>query len=98
MKTIYSIYMSEDGLRRNVYTNIKALYKGILETGYTPIVVTFVEETSPVYTYTDIKFTYANLLKVMRHSSKNGERYELAGIGCENGSYINIQEHPIVSK
>ena len=90
--------MSEDGLRRNVYTNIKALYNGILETGYTPIVVTFVEETTPFYTYTDIKFTYANLVKVMRHSSKNGKRYELAGIGCENGSYISIEEHPIVSK
>ncbi len=90
--------MSEDGLKRQVYTNIKALYNGILETGYTPIVVTMVEETSPVYTYTDIKFTYSNLCKVLRHSSKNGERYETAGIGCENGSYLSIQEHPIVSK
>ena len=95
---IYSIQMSEDGLNRQVYTNIKALYNGILATDYTPIVVTMVEETSPMYTYTDIKFTYANLVKVLRHSSNDGKRYESAGIGCENGSYLNIQEHQIVSK
>jgi hypothetical protein len=90
--------MSEDGLKRQVYTNIKALYNGILATDYTPIVVTMVEETSPMYTYTDIKFTYANLVKVLRHSSRNGKSYENAGIGCEDGSYLEVQEHQILSK
>jgi len=95
---IYSIYMSEDGISRRVYTNVKALYNGILETGYTPIVVTMVDETSQIYKYIDLKFTYANLCKVLRHSSNDGKRYETAGIGCDNGSYLTIKEHQIVSK
>jgi len=95
---IYSIYMSEDGINRQVYTNVKALYNGLLKTGYTPIVVTMVEESSPVNIYTDLNFTYANLCKVLRHSSHEGKRYESAGIGCHNGSYLNVQEHQILSK
>jgi hypothetical protein len=91
--------MSDDGLSRTLYTNMKALYHGILNLGgYTPLSVTMVEETSPIYTFTDLKFTYANLCKVLVHSSAKGKRYQSAGILCENESYLNIEEHAIVSK
>ena len=91
--------MSEDGLGTNVYTNVKAMYNGILNLGgYTPISVTTVIETSPMYTFTDLKFTYANLVKALRHSNHNNLRYEHVEILCEGECSLQIEEHAIVSK
>lgn len=95
---IYSIYMSHDGLAKEVYTNIKALYKGIMNTGYTPSVVTMIKTSESGYTITDLKFNYKNLCKVLRTSSRGGKFYENAGIGCEGDAYINVEEHQIVSR
>ena len=95
---IYTIHLSEDGLYTDVYTNIKALYNGIAKLGYTPLSVTFIEETSPIYTFKDVAYNYANLTKVLRQSGKNGTRYEHTTINCEHGCSIHIEEHNIVSK
>lgn len=95
---IYSIHLSEDGLYTDVYTNIKAMYNGIAKLGYTPLSVTFIEETSPIYTFKDVAYNYANLTKVLRQSGKNGTRYEHTTINCEHGCSIHIEEHQIVSK
>ena len=91
--------MSEDGLGTNVYTNVKAMYNGILNLGgYTPISVTMIKFTSPMYTFTDLKFTYANLVKALRYSNLNNLRYEHVEILCEGGCSLQIEEHAIVSK
>jgi hypothetical protein len=95
---IYSIHLSEDGLYTDVYTNIKALYNGIAKLGYTPLSVTLIEETSPIYTLKDIPYNYANLTKVLRQSGKGGTRYERTTINCEYDCSIDIVEHNIVSK
>ena len=95
---IYSINLSEDGLCTNVYTNIKAMYNDIAKLGYTPLSVTLIEETSPIYTFKDIAYNYANLTKVLRHSGKNGTRYERTTINCDYDCAIHIEEHSIVSK
>jgi hypothetical protein len=95
---IYSINLSEDGLHTDVYTNIKAMYNGIAKLGYTPLSVTLIEETSPIYTFKDIPYNYANLTKVLRQSAKGGTRYERTTINCEYDCAIHIKEHSIVSK
>jgi len=95
---IYSINLSEDGLYTYVYTNIKAMYNGIAKLGYTPLSVTLIEETSPIYTFKDIPYNYANLTKVLRQSGKGGTRFEHITINCEYGFSIHVEEHSIVSK
>ena len=90
--------MSHDGLAKEVYTNMKALYNGIMNTGYTPSVITMYEVSESGRTLTDLTFNYKNLCKVLRASSRGGKFYENAGIGCEGDAYINVEEHRIVSK
>lgn len=93
---IYTIYLSEDGLHGSVYTNVKAIYNGISQLGYTPLVVTIMDRSN--YTYTEVKYTYANLVKAIRSSSGDGKYYSRVTIDCEGGASIEIQEHEVVSK
>jgi hypothetical protein len=90
--------MSHDGLAKEVYTNMKALYNGIIKTGYNPTTVTIMEISKEGRTFTDVAFNYKNLCKALKNSSRNGQVYEHAEIGCEGDSCINVEEHQIVSK
>ena len=99
---IYSVYLSEDGLMSQVYTNIKALYNGILEHGYeAKTIMIRSRETNESAHYggrfTEVKFTYANLVKGLRESSDGGKLYERLTIICKGGD-MRIYEHEIVSK
>lgn len=100
---IYSVNRSEDGLMTQVFTNIKALYNGITEYGYSAETITMVsrpEDRSNMqgYKFTDVKFTYANLVKALRDSSDGGRLYERVTINCENDNFMYVAEHQIVSK
>ena len=100
---IYSVNKSEDGLMTQVFTNIKALYNGIVEYGYNAETITMVsrpEDRSNMqgYKFTDVKFTYANLVKALRDSSDGGRLYERVTINCERDNFMYVSEHQIVSK
>lgn len=100
---IYSVNKSEDGLMIQVFTNIKALYNGILYDGYKAETITMVSRPADrgniqEYKFTDVKFTYANLVKALRDSSKGGRFYERATINCIGGNEMYIQEHDVISK
>lgn len=85
---IYSIYCSEDGLVKTVYTNKKALYNGIIETEY---------NCKTVGTHGNTKqFSYVNLCKMLTEFSNGGKYLEQTTVYCE-GSEIHIQEH-LISK
>ena len=45
MKKAYLIRMSEDGNDRYIYTNIKVLFNGIKETGYTINYISLCDES-----------------------------------------------------
>lgn len=86
-----------------VYTNIKALYNGIVEYGYEAETITMVNKPADrsniqEYKFTDVKFTYANLVKALRESSDGGRLYERATINCSGGNEMYIAEHEVVSK
>jgi hypothetical protein len=100
---IYSVHLSEDGLMTQVYTNIKALYNGLVDKGYTAETITMIDRPSDRndtqgYKFTDVTFTYANLVKALRKSSENGKLYERVTINCERGNLMYVSEHPVVSK
>lgn len=98
---IYSLRLSEDGTHQEVYTNIKAIFSGIHCTGYTPETLTLVdydENDINNYSFRDIKYTYANLAKAIKHSSRNGRYYARVTVYCANDTCIEIQEHQIVTK
>jgi hypothetical protein len=100
---IYSVNKSEDGLMTQVFTNIKALYNGIIDNGYVAETITLVrtpKDRADMYGYkfTDVKFTYANLVKALRESSNGGRFYESVTINCENDNFIYIKEHYFVHK
>lgn len=100
---IYSVNKSEDGLMTQVFTNIKALYNGLSEHGYSAETITMVsrpEDRSNTqgYKFTDVKFTYANLVKALRDSSDGGRLYEHVTINCKRDNFMYVAEHPIVSK
>jgi len=100
---IYSVNKSEDGLMTQVYTNIKALYNGITEYGYNAETITMVSRPDDRadfqgYKFTDVKFTYANLVKALRDSSDNGRLYERVTINCERDSLMDVAEHQVTSK
>lgn len=86
---IYTINRSEDGLVKTVYTNKKALYNGILETGY---------NCKTVGSYGNTKqFSYPNLCKMLVEFSEGGKYLEQTTVYCEGGSELEIQEH-LISK
>jgi hypothetical protein len=91
---IYTIRMSEDGLDINCFTNIKALYNGILQTGY----VTENDNATLGYYGGLIKFNYPNLVKELNKNSQNKKYYSRAYINCENNNSLEIQEMNINSK
>jgi hypothetical protein len=100
---IYSVHLSEDGLMTQVYTNIKALYNGITEYGYNAETITMVSRPDDgagvqAYKFTDVKFTYANLVKALRDSSDNGRLYERVTINCERDNFMYVSEHQVTSK
>lgn len=100
---IYSVNKSEDGLMTQVFTNIKALYNGIIENGYIAETITMVirpDDRSNIqgYKFKDVKFTYANLVKALRDSSDGGRLYEGVTINCENDNSMYISEHQVLSK
>jgi len=97
---IYSLRLSEDGTHQEVYTNIKAMFSGIQRTGYEPETLTLVdydEHDLNKYSFQDIKYSYANLAKAIKHSSKNGRYYARVTVYCSNNNCIEIQEHQIVT-
>jgi len=100
---IYSVNKSEDGLMTQVYTNIKALYNGITEYGYNAETITMVSRPDDRadalgYKFTDVKFTYTNLVKALRDSSDNGRLYERVTINCERDNFMYVAEHQVTSK
>ena len=86
--------MSEDGLDINCFTNIKALYKGILDTHY----VTENDCATIGFYGGTIKFNYPNLVKELNKNSQNKKYYSRAYINCKNGNSLEIQEMNIKSK
>jgi len=84
--TIYTVYLSEDGLYNKVFTNVKCMFNSIEKIGYEPIKVE------------ELKYSYANLVKALNDSSKNGTLYKRVDVECENYSSIQIQEMVLVSK
>jgi len=90
MKTIFVVQLSEDGLDRQVYSNVKSLYNGILDTGYNCETVRYVNNS--------IKFSYANLVKMIKLSKNEGKYY--ATVYVENSNdygTITVSELPIKS-
>ena len=94
MKKAYLIRMSEDGNDRYIYTNIKVLFNGIKETGYTINYISLCDENYKLY---DIKFNYANLVSEL----KKGNVYRLSLHGEKFGQgygSISIEEVLIRTK
>ena len=92
---IYTIRMSEDGLDINCFTNVKALYKGILDTQY----IRENEDFNIGLYGESIKFNYPNLVKKLNASSQNGKYYGRTFVNDINGNVkIEIQEMNIKSK
>lgn len=91
MKAIYVIELSEDGLDINAYSNIKALYNGLTETNYKTETVDYLGEI--------VKFSYANLVKMLRKSGQDGKYYEKVYVGNKSGyATITITQLPIKTK
>jgi hypothetical protein len=90
MKTIFVIELSEDGLDRQVYSNVKSLFNGVLDTGYTCEGIRYVNNS--------VKFSYANLVKMIKLSRNNDKYYASVYIENSNGyGTIHITELPIKS-
>lgn len=90
MKSIYVAQLSEDGLDKQVYSNIKSLYNGVLETGYKCETIRYINDS--------VKFNYSNLVKMVKKSQNDGRYY--ANVYIENESEygtIHINELPIKS-
>jgi hypothetical protein len=71
MKTIYAIYLSEDGLWYEAYSNKKALWNAI-ETGlqgyeHCRVIETFTRKNGLLVPI-DRPFTYPNLVKALKYS------------------------------
>jgi hypothetical protein len=95
MKKAYLIRMSEDGNDRYVYTNIKALYNGIIDTGYDVNYISLSRMTNGRFELYDIKLTYANLVNELKKTT-NLHLYK----ETENSGYgsLEIQEVSIKTK
>lgn len=92
MKKAYLIRMSEDGNMPYVYTNVKALFNGILETGYSANYICDMDEK---YNWVNSKFTYSNLVKALK--KEQGARIYPETNAGGYGS-LEIQEVLILSK
>lgn len=97
--TIYSIRLSEDGLIVPMFTNIKALYDGILAQEYAPKNISmWIKDEKGGGEVVDMKFTYANLVKALRKNSNGGTNYSYCDIDCDGGCTISVNEHAVVTK
>jgi len=85
--SIFTITTSEDGLDNYYYTNIKALYNGILETGLEPKTVLIYDGNNKRI---EKSFNYANLTNLIR-SQQSRNRFCVAIIECESGG-IDVNE------
>lgn len=85
MKTIYTIYMSDDGLNQFATKNVKALYNEILETGYKANNFFEVEDGQQIRK----PFNYSNLLKTVK-KRKDENHFYIAHIECDGGGTITI--------
>ena len=88
MKTIYTIYLSEDGLWHEAFSNKKALYDFInnIHMGY--------KECRSIGLYKqDLPFNYNNLLKALKSYSQ----FELND-GNKRQEFIRIQSITLLSK
>ena len=85
-KTIFTIYLSQDGIHTTAFTNVKALSKGLGEikndayqTDYVPVSI----DNKP--------YTYNKLLSSIR-KSQDKNLMCVCRIKCENGAEILVQE------
>lgn len=87
MKAIFVVELSEDGLDRQVYSNVKSLYNGLLDTGYTCETIN-----------DSVKFSYANLVKMIKLSRNEGKYYAKVYIENSRGyGTLTATELPIKS-
>lgn len=95
MKNVFLIKMSEDGNCSEVFTNIKALYNGISDTGYKcQAISVWNDELNRTQSF---KFNYGNLVAAIR-MSQGRNRFTMCDILCEGNSYLEIQELSIRTK
>jgi len=90
MKAIFVVELSEDGLDRQVYSNVKSLYNGLLDTGYTCETIRYINDS--------VKFSYINLVKMIKLSRNEGKYY--AKVYIENSigyGTLTATELPIKS-
>jgi hypothetical protein len=91
MKAIFVVELSEDGLDSIAYSNIKALYNGLTETGYKTETIRYVNH--------EVKFSYPNLVKMIKESRQNDKYYAQVYIGNNSGyATMTITELPIKTK
>lgn len=95
MKTVFVLRLSEDGINNEAATNIKAAYRLIVESGYSPVFISYFHERLKKLMYNP--FSYSNLVKSIREAQKK-HRFTVATIECENRSQIEINEIGLVSK
>lgn len=90
MKTIFVVQLSEDGLDMQVYSNVKSLYNGMLDTGYSCETIRYINDS--------VKFSYANLVKMIKLSRNNDKYYANVYIENSNGyGTLTATELPIKS-
>ncbi len=92
MKKAYLIRMSEDGNMPYVYTNVKALFNGIIETGYNVNYICIMDDN---YKWINLKLTYSNLVKALKKEYITRLHVEINAGGY--GS-LEIQEVSIKTK
>jgi len=95
MKKAYIIRMSEDGNDRYVYTNIKVLHKGIIDTGYDVNYISLSRMNNGRFELYDIKLTYANLVNELKKTSSLHLYKETE---CNGYGSLEIQEVSIKTK
>jgi hypothetical protein len=85
MKSIFTIYLSADGMHTKCATNMKALYKVITEL-----------DKYTVLSIDGKELTYSRLVSVIR-KAQNDNRFNVCRIQCENGNEILIQNPILIS-
>lgn len=95
MKKAYIIRMSEDGNDCYVYTNIKALHNGIINTGYDVNYISLSRTTNGRFELYDLKLTYANLVSELK---KTASLHLYKETECSGYGSLEIQEVSIKTK
>ena len=95
MKKVFLIRMSEDGNFSDVFTNVKALYNGILETGYKAKIISVWDYEK--YQLVEMSFNYNNLLSTIRLRQNQG-MFVICSITCDGRSELNIEQLTVRSK